>query len=99
MTPNVNAAQVLWMEQKLVQNLLSVIKGNHSISRASFVIAALTSLFFSPCHAVLIVRTCKHLSYHTSPPSLPCSFSCWLSLSIFPSPLVFFPPPYNQCGF
>lgn len=62
------------------------------------VIASLTSLFLS--HAVLILLTSKHLPLIT--PLLlflPLSFSLRLSLSIFPSPLVFFPPPYNQCGF
>lgn len=39
------------------------------------------------------------LSYHTSPPFLPLSFSLRLSLSIFPSPLVFFPLPTINVAF
>lgn len=88
-----------WMEQKLIQNLLSVIKGNHSITRARFVIAAPT-LFLSPCHAVLIVRTCKHLSLITPllllSPAL--SLAGCLYLSSHP-PWCFFPLPTINVAF
>lgn len=47
-------------------------------------------------------RACKHLSLSLlspSPPHSPLSFSRRLSLSIFPSPLVFFPLPTINVAF
>lgn len=70
---------------------------NHSVT---CVIVALTVLSFCLSHAVPIPLTSKHLSLIT--PLLlflPLSFSLRLSLSIFPSPLVFFPLPTINVAF
>lgn len=80
---------------------MSTLKGE--TRSVNCVIVAPTSLFFSLCHAAPIsscLQTSLSLSLITPPlAALPLSFSRRLSLSIFPSPLVFFPLPTINVAF
>lgn len=82
----------------------SALKGKNTLSQLCYCSADVVPhlVFFSPsslscCTDFLALANISLLSHLSSPPAL--SLSRRLSLSIFPSPLVSPPRPYNQCGF